>query len=145
MADFKYFTLKEMCASDEATKRKIDNFPSFTVAEHLVELTATILEPLRAAWGSPIKVTSGYRCDALNRVVGGVATSVHRLGWAADLQPSNGKIDEFIAFTKNWLVKNNIKFDQLLDESKGKTRWLHIGIRSSLGLQRKEIKVLNVK
>lgn len=144
MADFRYFSLKELCSSDEAAKRKIDNFPSFTVASHLEELTSQILEPLRTAWGSPIKVTSGYRCDALNRIVGGVATSVHRLGWAADLQPSNGKIDEFITFTKSWLTRNRIKFDQLLDERNGRTRWLHIGIRSSAGLQRGEVKILNV-
>lgn len=144
MAEFKYFTMKELCASDEATKRRIDNFPSFAVASHLEELTRVILEPLREAWGSPIKVTSGYRCDALNRVVGGVATSVHRLGWAADLQPSNGRIDEFIKFTQNWLKRNNIKWDQLLDERSGRTRWMHIGIRSSLGLQRCEVKVMNV-
>ena len=67
MADFKYFTLKELCSSDVAEKKKIDNFPSFTVVEHLNELTEKILEPLRAAWGSSIIVNSGYRCDALNR------------------------------------------------------------------------------
>lgn len=136
--------MKELCSSDIATARRIDNFPSFAVASHLEELTRTILEPLREAWGSPIKVTSGYRCDALNRVVGGVATSVHRLGWAADLQPSNGRVDEFIKFTQNWLKRNNIKWDQLLDERSGRTRWMHIGIRSSAGLQRCEVKVMNV-
>lgn len=144
MADFRYFTLKELCASAEADRRKIDNFPPFDAAIHLEELTRCILEPLRAAWGSPIRVTSGYRCDALNRIVGGAATSVHRLGWAADLQPANGKMDEFISFTKGWLLRNGIRFDQLLDERSGKTRWMHIGIRSSAGLQRGEIKVLNV-
>lgn len=145
MADFKFFSLKELCSSDVATKKKIDNFPSFTVVEHLTELTEKILEPLRIAWGSPIKVSSGYRCDALNRAVGGVATSAHRLGWAADLTPANGKLDEFISFTKKWLFDNNIKFDQLLDEKSGKTRWMHIGIRSTSGTQRKEIKTLIVK
>lgn len=145
MADFKFFSLKELCSSDVATKKKIDNFPSFTVVEHLTELTEKILEPLRIAWGSPIKVSSGYRCDALNRAVGGVATSAHRLGWAADLTPANGKLDEFISFTKKWLFDNNIKFDQLLDEKSGKTRWMHIGIRSTSGTQRKEVKTLIVK
>ena len=114
MADFKYFTLKEMFSSDVATKKKIDNTPSWTVVEHLSELTKTILEPLRIAWGSPIKVTSGYRCDALNRAVDGVSTSAHRVGYAADLQPGNGKIEEFGKFVRDWLIKNRIKFDQCL-------------------------------
>lgn len=145
MANFTYFSLKELCSSDVATQKKIDNFPSFTIVEHLTELTEKILEPLRIAWGSPIKVTSGYRCDALNRAVGGVSTSAHRLGYAADLQPTNGKIDEFGKFTKDWLLRNRIKFDQLLFETQGKTKWVHIGIRSTSGSQRCETKNLIVK
>lgn len=145
MAEFKYFSLKELCSSDVATARKIDNFPSFTVVEHLSELTSKILEPLRVAWGGPIRVTSCYRCDALNRAVGGVSTSAHRLGWAADLQPTNGKIDEFGQFVRDWLLKNRIKFDQLLFETQGKTKWVHIGIRSTSGSQRCETKNLILK
>ena len=145
MADFKYFTLKELCASDVATARRIDNFPSFTIVEHLTELTKNILEPLRAAWCSSIIVKSGYRCDALNKAVGGVATSAHRLGYAADLFPGNGKIDEFGKFVKDWLIKNNVKFDQVIFEKKDKQRWLHIGLRSSTGSQRCETKNLVVK
>ena len=145
MANFTYFTLKELCASDVATQRRIDNFPSFTIVEHLNELTEKILEPLRIAWGSSIIVNSGYRCDALNRAVGGVSTSAHRLGYAADLFPGNGKIDEFGKFVKEWLVKNRIKFDQVLFETKDKKRWVHIGLRSSTGSQRCETKNLVVR
>lgn len=141
MADFKYFTLKELCA----TTKNFENYPSFSVVEHLAELTGKILEPLRVAWGSPIKVTSGYRCDALNKAVGGVSTSAHRLGYAADLQPTNGKIDEFGKFTKDWLLRNGIKFDQLLFEKKGTQKWVHIGIRSTSGTQRCETKNLIVR
>jgi len=145
MANFKYFTLKELCASDVATSRKIDNFPSFTIVENLAELTEKILEPLRAAWGSSIIVTSGYRCDALNRVVGGVSTSAHKNGYAADLYPGNGKIDDFGKFVKDWLIKNKVKFDQVLFETKDRKRWVHISLRSSTGSQRCETKNLIVK
>jgi len=145
MADFKYFSLKELCSSDVATSRRIDNFPSFSVVEHLTELTSKILEPLRIAWGSPLKVTSGYRCDALNRAVGGVSTSAHRLGYAVDIQPTNGKIDEFGKFVKDWLIKNRIKFDQVLFETQGRTKWVHIGLYSSTGSQRCETKNLIVR
>ena len=145
MAEFKYFSLKELCASDVATKRKIDNFPSFTIVAHLSELTEKILEPLRVAWGSSIKINSGYRCDALNRAVGGVSTSAHKNGYAADLTPGNGKIDEFGKFVKDWLIRNRIKFDQVLFEVSGKTKWVHIGLYSSTGSQRCETKNLIVK
>ena len=145
MADFKYFTLKELCASDVATQRRIDNTPSWTVVEHLMELTEKILDPLRAAWGSGIIVTSCYRCESLNRLVGGVSTSAHRLGYAADLFPSNGKIDEFSKFVKEWLLKNNIKFDQVISERSGTKKWVHIGLKSTTGSQRCETKNLVVR
>jgi len=144
MPNFPHFALKELIASDTATKKKIDNSPSFEVLEHLSELTEKILEPLRVAWGGPIKVTSGYRCEKLNKAVGGVASSIHMKGWAADLQPSNGKIDDFIAFTRKWLYNTNTRFDQLLDERSGKTRWMHIALYSNTGSQRGEVKVMNV-
>ena len=145
MADFKYFTFKELIASDVAAKRRIDNTPSWTVVMHLMELTEKILEPLRAAWGSSIIVNSGYRCDALNRAVGGVSTSAHRIGYAADLFPGNGKIDEFGKFVKEWLPKSGTKWDQVLFESKDKKRWVHISLRSTTGSQRCETKNLIVK
>ena len=145
MADFKYFTFKELIASDVAAKRKIDNTPSWTVVAHLQELTEKILEPLRAAWGSSIIVNSGYRCDALNKAVGGVSTSAHRLGYAADLFPGNGKIDEFGKFARDWLVNNKVKFDQIIFEVKNKQRWVHVSLRSSTGSQRCETKNLIVK
>ena len=145
MADFKYFALKELCSSDVATKKRIDNFPSWVVVEHLKELTEKILEPLRVAWGSGIKVNSGYRCDALNRAVGGVSTSAHKQGYAADLVPTNCKIDEFGKFVKEWLPKSGTKWDQCLWESSGKTKWVHISLYSSTGSQRCETKNLIVR
>ena len=145
MDNFKYFSFRELIYSEVAAKRKIENIPSWTVVSHLEELTEKILEPLRAAWGSSIIVNSGYRCEKLNKAVGGVATSAHRLGYAADLFPGNGKIDEFGKFVKEWLVKNNVKFDQVLFETKDRKRWVHIGLRSSTGSQRCETKNLVVK
>lgn len=144
MPNYPHFSLKELVASDTATKKKIDNTPSFEVVEHLSELTDRLLEPLRMAWGGPVKVTSGYRCEKLNKAVGGVASSAHMRGDAADLQPGDGKIDEFISFTRKWLYNNNIRFDQLIDERSGKTRWMHISLYSSTGTQRGEVKVMNV-
>ena len=45
-----------------------------------------ILEHLRVLWGSPIKITSGYRCTQHNAKVGGARTSMHLTGKAADIQ-----------------------------------------------------------
>ena len=144
MATFSYFTLKELCSSQTAKEKNIDNFPSFTTVEHLSELTEKILEPLRIAWGSAIRVTSGYRCEELNTAVKGALTSAHKSGYAADLQPSNGKIDDFGAFVKKWLENNNVMFDQALFERSGGTKWVHISLYSSNHTQRREVKDLVV-
>ncbi len=134
-----YFTLKELCDSDTARVRKIDNFPTFEIVAHLYELTEKLLDPLRTAWGSPIRVTSGYRCYKLNSAVGGVYNSVHQDGYAADLQPTNGKIEEFIKFAKTWVRIYGVNYDQLIRETDGKSVWLHVGLYSPNGTQRKQI------
>ena len=40
-------------------------------------LCREVLEPLRQHVGKPIWISSGYRCPALNKDAGGVATSQH--------------------------------------------------------------------
>jgi hypothetical protein len=47
-----------------------------------------MLEELRLAWGGPLAVTSGYRCERRNRAVGGVPDSLHLCGRAADIKAS---------------------------------------------------------
>ena len=42
--------------------------------------------------GATIRVTSGYRCEELNKIVGGVKTSLHMQGRAVDFVVSDGKI-----------------------------------------------------
>ena len=81
----KYFTLSELTHSDTAVSLGIDNtIPKECVAkiEHLVHC---VLDPLRKRWGSPIYITSGYRCPELNEEVGGVEESYHMDGCAADI------------------------------------------------------------
>ena len=59
----KYFTIEELCKSSVAKKNKIDNTPSEEIIENLTEFTDEFLDKLREAWGSPIKVSSGFRCE----------------------------------------------------------------------------------
>lgn len=139
----KYFTLKEMTYSDTAKKYGIDNTPSPGVIEHLNELM-NFLDPLREAWGSPITVNSGYRCEYLNTKVGGSPTSVHKRGWAADLVPKNGKMKEFKKFIKEYLKDK--KYDQCLIEKNSKTgvEWVHVGLYNNARLQRCQMKIMVV-
>ena len=130
-----YFKLEEFLESSTALENKIKNYPSWEHIEHLNEL-ALFLDELRSAWGSGLRVTSGLRRKNLNdKIYGASKTSVHMIGFAADIVPVNGKMDEFIEFVKEW-AKDKM-FDQIIIEYSGKSRWVHIGIRNNAGEQRR--------
>ena len=131
-----YFTIDELCASDTAKKYGIDNTPNPTIITRLQRLI-NFLNPIREAWGSAIKVTSGYRCEKLNCFVGGSKTSSHTIGYGVDLIPLNGKMSEFKKFIVDYM--KNKMFDQCIIEKSGKTEWVHIGLYNLKGQQRKMI------
>lgn len=138
MKEFKNFSLGEFTSSATAAAHHIDNTPSPEVEQHIEELVETILQPLRTAWGKPLKVNSGYRSPELNKAVGGSRTSAHLCGYAADIVPTSGKIDDFIAFAEDWLIKNGIAFDQSINERSGSSKWWHIAVRHCDGRQRRQ-------
>ena len=113
-----HFTIEELYASNTAKKLGIDNKPSVQKMINLVYLCAYVLEPLRVAMGEPIKIGSGYRCEKLNKAVGGVYNSQHLKGQAADLC-----IDGDIKKGRKWFeyIKNHLPFDQLIWEKNPKT------------------------
>ncbi|MCC8051263.1 MAG: D-Ala-D-Ala carboxypeptidase family metallohydrolase [Clostridiales bacterium] len=123
----KYFTIEELTKSDTATRRGIDNTPTEEIKKNLTTLVDKILDPLRAAWGAPIVVNSGYRCPALNEAVGGSKTSDHMLGRAADIEAvDRSRVSNTRLFA---LVQSlGLSFDQLIDESN--MSWVHISYRS---------------
>ncbi len=88
----------------------------------------------RTNGGSPsgidLAVNSGYRSPALNKAVGGVSTSQHLRGEAADITagtPAENKrlFDKIVELQK---AAGRIAFDQLIDESGYK--WIHISYRA---------------
>ena len=84
------FSYSEFEASDTAKRLGIVNaITAVEVREAVRELVLTVLQPLRDDWGLPLHVNSGYRCPALNKAVGGVATSQHVKGEAADIKADN--------------------------------------------------------
>ena len=83
----KNFSYREFEESETAKAQGITNvISSFEIRDAIRELTNTVLQPLRDAWGLPLHVNSGYRCPKLNAVVGGAATSQHTKGEAADIK-----------------------------------------------------------
>lgn len=131
------FTLGEFIASDTARKKGIDNTPTLADICHMKELCINLLQPIRDAWGKPIKVTSGYRCYKLNKAVGGSPTSVHMRGWAVDIKPASGSYKDFEDFVINFLEEHpEIKYDQCIRETSGNSKWVHLGLKNNAGKQR---------
>lgn len=131
----RWFQLEEFLRSDTAVRKRIENLPSFEIIFNLNRL-AEFLDEMRDAWGSGIRVTSGFRCPQLNTAVGGVSNSAHQFGNAVDIVPVNGRMAEFEAFLKRWLKGR--KFDQCIWESSKSTgsKWVHFGLYSNKGEQR---------
>ncbi len=132
----RHFTLAEMTRSETATRERIDNQPGAAVIESLRQLCAAVLDPLRDALGSAIKVNSGYRSPALNQRIGGAANSQHVQGQAADLQaPAVSVLDLF-----KRVIQLGLPFDQVIYEAQNATtKWVHVS--HNPGANRGEIRV----
>ena len=121
-----YFTINELCYSQTAQARHINNTPNNTQRNALTALVDNVLDPLRKAWGKPILVNSGYRCPALNNAVGGVASSQHLRGEAADITTGSPQSNKQLY---DLAISLRLPIDQLIGE-RGYT-WLHISHKAS--------------
>ena len=128
------FSLRELIHSDKAIKLKIDNTPTPNALASLYILAST-LELIRKAVGLPIKISSGYRCPALNTAVGGSKTSAHCLGLAADFTVA-GMTPRQVC---EKIVAAGIVVDQLILENISATNpdgvWVHVGLSTTKNRQ----------
>lgn len=121
----KYFSIKELTRSTTARRLGIDNTPPASAVIALHQLVDHVLDPLREAWGGPIRVNSGYRCPQLNKAVGGTPGSQHQRGEAADITVgSRSGNRRLLALIK----RLDLPVDQCIDE-KG-CRWIHVSHRT---------------
>ena len=105
----KNFDWKEFTKSDTATRLHINNeIVDWEVRDNIKALVDIILQPLRDAWGGPLIINSGFRCPELNEAVGGVPTSQHVKGQAADVG-----VTDPLALAK-LAIKKKINFDQMI-------------------------------
>jgi hypothetical protein len=117
LKDTKYFKVSEILRSSTAKKHNIDNTPTDETIIDNINYTLNRLNEIREQYGKPIYINSGYRCDELNVLVGGVKDSKHRLGLAVDLRWDTDLIDFLI---------ENCSFDKLIREKAGKSKWIHL-------------------
>lgn len=125
----KYFSIGEMSRSKVADLKGIPNHPNTYQKMNLEKLIDNVLDPIRALYGKPIYVNSGFRSATLNKAVGGAKNSQHMEGKAADITTGtpeeNKKLWDVIMFL---LQEGDISFDQLIYEKpvNGNPSWIHI-------------------
>lgn len=133
------FTLKELTSSGTAQRKGYtEQFtPPKEVIDNLKELCINVLQPIREALEAPLRVSSGYRCERLNKSIGGAANSQHVKGQAADInfykkgKEKNGiLLDEILSL----YYAGNLVFDQLIIEFPDENDipdWIHISYKAS--------------
>ena len=119
------FTLDEFLVSQTAARNGIDMTPSPRVIDNLERLAQQFLQPIRDEANSPVIISSGYRPELLNTMIGGSKTSAHRFGRAADFRVIGLSPYD----TCQLILSLELHYDQLIHEF---GRWVHLGIADEL-------------
>jgi len=120
-----HLLLSELTRSESAKRRGLSNMPTPEHIENLKVLAANIFEPIRAHFGVPIHISSGYRSEELNRAIKGSKTSQHCKGEAVDLDMDGTTVSNYEIFD---FISDNLKFDQLIWEfgTNDNPSWVHV-------------------
>lgn len=120
-----HISYREAIKSNTATRLNIKNEPNDYEVTNMVGVAVNVFEPLREYVGGPIKINSMFRCEELNRAIGGSSRSQHCEGRAIDLDDTfrhktNAEMFEFI--------RKNLSFDQLIWEfgDDNNPDWVHV-------------------
>ena len=118
-----HVTLAEFENSPTATTHGINNKMSLSQIESAKLLCENVFEPLRIHLNIPIKISSGFRCVQLNRMIKGSSTSQHTKGEAMDLQIGAKGFN---------FIKDKLDFDQLIWEfgNDENPSWVHVSYSS---------------
>lgn len=122
------FSLDEFTASATAERERIANSPDAQQIAAMKLLCSKVLEPLRAHFGQPVRITSGFRSPKLCLAVGSTTGSQHAKGEAADLEIAG--IDNLTVAT---FIRDRLPFDQLILENyvrgNPNSGWVHVSYR----------------
>lgn len=130
-----HFTLEELTHSDYANEHGLNNTASEYVEKNLMMLSVLILEPLRMSLNRAVIINSGYRSKEVNAGVGGVASSHHLLGLAADIHfHSEAELKEMLS-----VLKRNKHLDLALVERSKNAKWLHVQLPRPNAVPRRRI------
>jgi len=142
----KNLALSEVTRSETAKRRGISNMPTEEHIENFKKLAENVFQPIRDHFGVPIRISSGYRSEALNKAIGGagkmvngkyVPSSQHCTGEAIDIDMDGTSITNKQVFD---YIKEHLQFDQLIWEfgTDSNPDWVHVSYEST-GKQRKQV------
>ena len=118
-----HFTLEELSYTSKKDYKKT-NLSEATQKKEQMQKLAEFAEDVRSVLGCPMYITSGYRCPALNKAVGGSKTSQHLKCEAVDFITK--KMSLFEAFGR--IIASDLKWGQLILELRNKDYLIHISI-----------------
>ena len=120
-----HISKSEAIKSNTATRLGIDNTPSPYELTNMIAIANNVFEPLREWVGGPIKINSFYRCEALNKAIGGSVRSQHCEGRAIDIDDTFGYKTNAEMYD---YIKKNINFYQLIWEfgNDKNPDWVHV-------------------
>lgn len=124
------FALGEFLCSQVAARHGINMHAPAAIRRELERLCVQILQPLRDALG-PVIITSGYRPERLNKMVGGSRDSQHVLGQAADIIVPG----KSVLAVCQWL-RDNAPCDQLIHEL---GEWTHVSVAPNFQKPRRQV------
>jgi hypothetical protein len=137
-----HLNLAELTRSETAKRHGIDNTPTAEHLENFKILAERVFEPIRAHFGVPIFISSGYRSKALNDFIKGSPSSQHCKGQAIDIDMdgSNGEVTNRMVFD---FIKNKLDFDQLIWEfgTDFNPDWVHVSFMKS-GNRKQKLKAI---
>ena len=121
----KHITYKEATRSATALRLGIDNKPSEYELQNMEMVANKVFEPLREAVNGPIKINSFYRCEELNKAIGGSSKSQHCQGRAIDIDDIYGHVSNAYMY---YYIKDNLDFDQIIWEfgTDNNPDWVHV-------------------
>ena len=137
-----HLNLAEVTRSETAKRHGIDNTPTAEHLENFKILAERVFEPIRAHFGVPIFISSGYRSKALNEFIKGSPSSQHCKGQAIDIDMDggNGEVTNRMVFD---FIKNKLDFDQLIWEigTDFNPDWVHVSFMKS-GNRKQKLKAI---
>lgn len=133
----RYFTLKDVTRSNMALRHGVINEPTPQNMVCIECVINHIVDPVKDKFPS-VDISSFFRNEETNRLVGGAARSQHLSGEACDLDsPQNKDNNAIFDF-----IRTNMVYDQIIGEmpdENGVFSWVHVSYVSHPKINRNQV------